>query len=395
VASEDELRRLISSAIDFWKYRWTDQGLALAVQMTTGNRFKIRDYFDFRFLVNETMIQEDLENSDPNMLSVKTKNLFRKADDGETQYGGDINAFYSPTVAPVTDDIGGYIVISADTGSPTLNGFYEIQFVDIVAQTWTTKPGEYFPRADTGLDFFVAFPYDEYLTEIRVVDEETGDGDVNRDLLEKLVELQRPSSERVNIVYVDFMDLFSRDNDLGLWTTAGYGAYTATVANGLLTLTGGASGETGIKADTAKSLNWTDYYWKTKLALKTNGSVWLGVFKDAFRLEINYSGFGTGYIRLWRNIASVWTALTAQIPHPSLNLDTYWTYSIEIYNLLATGNIHIKILIDGNVWIDTTSATTGQDGTLFLLCDNVVTMTVAETEMFQYPLDISRVGPNP
>jgi hypothetical protein len=394
VATEDELRRIIAGAIEFWKTRWQDNGLKAAVQLATGNRFKIRDYFDFRFIVGETHIAEDLEDTDSYMISVKTRKFFRIADDGISRFGSDPNSFSSPSTLPKEEDIGGYIVIFDDTGSPSLNRFYLIENVDIPNEQWFTVAGDYFLRAATDLDFFIAFPYDEFLTEIRVVDEETGEGELNRTLLEKLVDLQRPSSERVNIVYVDFLDLFQTQYDLGMWEDSTYGDYIAAVDNGVLTLTGDDPDETGLKTNRTTTATWKNHAWKTKVALKTNGSVWLGFYDDGFRVEIGYSGFGTGYVRLWRDIASVWTAVTAQISHPSLNLDTFWTYTIETYNL-PSGDVNIKLRIDGNLIIDYDSVTTVTEGNIFLLCDQDVQMEVAETELWIYPLDISRVGPNP
>ncbi|NIY18572.1 MAG: hypothetical protein GWM98_28815, partial [Nitrospinaceae bacterium] len=78
-ATPEELRRIIAGAIVFWRQRWLDSGIVAAIRLVTGNRFKVRDYFDFRFLVAETSIEEDLQNTDPNMISVKTRNFFRQA----------------------------------------------------------------------------------------------------------------------------------------------------------------------------------------------------------------------------------------------------------------------------------------------------------------------------
>lgn len=249
-ATEEQLRRIIAGAIEFWRKRWLDSGIEAAIRMSTGNRFKVRDYFDFRFIVGENGIEEDLRNTDPNMISVKTRNFFRSGFDGESRYGADPYTFHSSSQAPKSDDIGGYIVIFDDTGSPTLNGFYEVVDVDISAGLWYVDVGDWFPRAETGLSWFIAFPYDEFLTEIRVVDEKTGQGEVDRTFLEKLLGQQRPNGERFNVVYVDFMDLFQTPNDLGQWEelqSTDLPLVTKTVADGKLVLQ--STGGTPILAD--------------------------------------------------------------------------------------------------------------------------------------------------
>lgn len=393
LANEDELRKIVAGAVLYWYYRWLDFGITSAIRLVTGNRFKVRDYLDFRFIVGETAIEEDLRNTDPNMISVKTRNLFRQGTDGISRFDSTPYGFSSLSVLPNEDDVGGFIVIFDDTGSPTLNGLFKIVSVDVEAEVWTVGDGDFFARSASNLSWFIAFPYDEYLTEIRVVDEKTGQGAINRDLLEKLLIPQRPNSERFNVVYVDFMDLFQVNNDLGMWEDAGYGAYGAQVLDGELTIRCGDSTETGLKTNRSTTATWKDHQWKTKLALTANGTVWLGFYDDNYRLEISYSGFGTGYVRLWNKVASVWGSISAQIPWPDLNLDTYWTYTIETLNVST--NTEIKVAIDGNIVLDLSTSAVATEGNIYLLADVNSEFKVEETELWVYPLDISRVGPNP
>jgi hypothetical protein len=119
----------------------------------------------------------------------------------------------------------------------------------------------------------------------------------------------------------------------------------------------------------------------------------LGFYDDNYRLEITYSGFGTGYVRLWSKVATVWGAISAQIPWPDLNLDTYWTYTIETTNVST--NTEIKVQIDGNVVLDLSTPAVATEGNVYLLADVNSEFKVEETELWVYPLDISRVGPNP
>jgi phage tail-like protein len=54
--------------------------------------------------------------------------------------------------------------------------------------------------------------YDEYWSNLRVMDSP----DLDHDLLETVVEIERPSNERIEVVYLDFLDWFNED--LRYWT---------------------------------------------------------------------------------------------------------------------------------------------------------------------------------
>ena len=399
-ATNDELRRIVAGAIEFWRQRWLDSGIVAAVRIVTGNRFKVRDYFDFRFVIGETSIAEDLKNTDPNMISVKTRNFFREGTDGITRYDATPFTFHSPSKIPKMDDIGGFIVIFDDTGSPTLNGFYKIINVDVLQEIWYVAIGDFFPRGENSLSWFIAFPYGEYLTEIRVVDEETGQGEVNRDLLEKLLGQQRPNSERFNVVYVDFMDLFQVPNDLGQWdelVETGYLLDTTAVVDGRLTLISTAANG-GALITNRPTATWENIQWKTRAALGSATGLFVLMFyydtiSDYLEVSVTYTGFGTGVVELIEVIAGA-PNLLGIWAHPSLNPETYWTYTIETFNLPA-GTVHIRVLVNGNVVINAISTTPNTDGNILLACGTNSEAWFEESELWEYPLDILRIGPNP
>ncbi len=303
-ATESELRRIVARATLFWFNRFLYGGLVTAVRLVTGNRFKIRNWFDFRFISGETNITEDLADEDPLVLG-ETVDVFHTADDGyagQDIFGNTIGpfGFSSATNLPTADLIGSLIVIE-DVSHPAYDGIYEVASIDIPNGIyWLTTP---FPAGvQDNLSFSILFQYNEYLTEIRLVDEYYGiDGvvnvanpnrfsaaiadftdddvgtyiritksssgnngyyfisniidsntvefnnvvflssetdlrwyygskSVNRELLEELLEIQRANSERINLVYVDFMDLFQVKGDLGLWEDFGAGTFTYEIA---------------------------------------------------------------------------------------------------------------------------------------------------------------------
>lgn len=394
IASEIETRRIIAGAVNFWRQRWLDSGIVAAIRLVTGNRYKVRDYFDFRFVIGETMILEDLENVDPNMIHVNTLNRFQQATDGVSRFGGNPTWFYSASAAFAYDDIGGYIVV---TGSDHSDDIYKILSL-IDGNTVTVDPPFPSPQ-ETSLTWFGGFPYDEFLSEIRIVDEGTGQGELNRELLKALLEIQRPSSERFNVVYVDFMDQFTTPYDSGQWEeiTGGGALVQFLVDEGRLTLEDDGT-FAGVLTNRPTAADWKDYTLKLKAAVASDpGYVYvffcLQDTQNTFALEIGYDGFGSGYVRLIQTVSGTPTYLTGQIPFPSLNPETYWTYTLEVFDL--DPNLNIRLLIDGNLITDVTVASTFRSGNIGFVTLLGTTLWVSEVELWQYPLEIDRVGPNP
>ncbi len=466
-ATETELRRIIARATIFWFNRYLDPGIITAVRLVTGNRFKIRDWFDFRYISGETLITEDLENNDPMLLSRVTLDTFQTATNGITRYNG-VNTFLSDSLLPDQAHVGAYIVIFDDSGSPSNNGFYKIIGYDLPGKYFFTATA--FPRGIADMSWFLAFENNEYLTEVRVVDEfsaldgavnssapthfssasttfgdddvgeylrillssngyagsylintivdantvelvaadftvtETnikfgyGNDSVNRNLLEGLIEIQRANSERVNVVYVDFMDLFQTTGDMGQWENIGGDAYTASVANGYLSVVSSGALVGGVETSRPNSADWADYEWKSKIALKSIGYFRLPFYitdnDNYYFLKIGYSGFGTGTIRLYKRVATVETAMGPAVALPSLNLDTYWTYTIEVIWNVGSATNNITVSVDNSIKI-TRSENTFTAGNIGYISEKICEANISETEMWQYPLTIDRVGPNP
>lgn len=399
VSSEEEIRRIISGAPEFWRERWLDLGIDTAIRIVTGNRFKVRDYFDFRFIIGENLITEDMENEDPYSISVQTLELFKNGVAGETQYGSVATQFFQSGSVFTVDDIGSYVIVFDDGNVPSNNGFYEIIDVD----SGIAIVDSAFPSAQTSITWFQGFKNDENLTEVRVVDELTGQGAVNRNLLEKLLELQRYLSERINIVYVDFMDLFDVKGDLGMWEEVneagpltGLGFDTLAVDNRVLTMT--ANGLAGfIKTNRSTADTWQDYQWKVKAAILSDPCTFQMFFLvqpnfDAFYVGVSYDGFGSGVLSL-HSYTSFTPSKIIDLPLPNLNPETFWTYTIEAFRT-ETG-VSIRVYVDGNLKIKEDVVSSFYAGNVGYIVVSSSSVKIAETELWQYPLDIVRVGPNP
>ena len=59
------LRRLIGASVPFWKTRGSEDSIVNILQLTTGQRTRIWNYFDFRWLVEETGLGEQQQGRDP------------------------------------------------------------------------------------------------------------------------------------------------------------------------------------------------------------------------------------------------------------------------------------------------------------------------------------------
>lgn len=347
VATDDQKRKLVIGAIAFWKYRWLYGGLEVAIRLVTGNRFKIRGYFDFRWVLGENMLFEELQNLDIHLLSLDAISQFQQGVDGETQYSASVKRFRSASGNFTAADVGAFVVIQ--TVGAASNGVYKIltvQSAEIVDVEMV------FPAAETDLAWFTAYHYDEFITEIRLVDDVTGSGAVNRELLAKLLELQRAMSERLNILYVTFLDLFQTNNDLFQWGEP-VGTMTAVVADGVLKLDG-TNGH--LPTSYYQDDDWSHYTATIKAALQVDG-IFEILFNyqdedNTYRLQIKRDGFGTGEIKLFKTVVGTPIQIGTTYPFPSLAPNVYWTYRIHAHQIEGGTKTAIRVELDGDQIFD-------------------------------------------
>lgn len=127
----DTLRRLISTSTALWRERGPEDAIIDVLSLTTQAQSRIWNWFDYRWILEETGFAEELQGRDLNM-------------------------------------------------------------IDLPGQ-----PG-----------------YEEYQSNLRIVD----NGNLDKTLVKNLVKLMRACSERITISYIDFMELFSVDDDKTQWT---------------------------------------------------------------------------------------------------------------------------------------------------------------------------------
>lgn len=61
----DTLRRLIAASVPFWKKRGPEDTIIDLLQLVTGERVRIWNWFDFRWVLDETELGEDHQGRDP------------------------------------------------------------------------------------------------------------------------------------------------------------------------------------------------------------------------------------------------------------------------------------------------------------------------------------------
>lgn len=393
VATNDQKRKLVLGAISFWKNRWLNGGLEVAIRLVTGNRYKIRGYFDFRWILSENMLLEELQNQDVHLSTINAMAQYQHGIDGSTQYGGQDNKFHAASAVFTKADVGGFIVITSVDASSY--GVYKIIVFEDAQTILTETP---FPAAENNLDWETSYHYDEFITEIRLVDDLTGNGAINRDLLQKLLELQRALSERFNICYVTFLDFFQIDNDFFQWGDP-VGDLTAEIDSGNLQLTGL---EGHLPTNYYNNDDWSHYTLTTKAAFKDDG-VFEILFNyqdldNTYRLRISRNGFGSGEIKLMKTVAGVTSQIGSTYPFPSLVIDVYWTYRIHAHQTDNNNKTIIRGELDGcEIFAEEdTSFVKGKIavGTQPNGIENSV-IWVDEIELWKYPMTVDRIGPYP
>jgi phage tail-like protein len=197
------LRRLLSTSVAFWKQRGPDEALLNLMSQVTGARLRMWDWFDFRFILDETALGEDHEGRDPHMISLpgppnvdERRYNIRIVDDGTLnhQVVRDIAALTRPSLERVeisyigfldlfeTDDDdsqwaeqSGDILISGGTLSLDDDLITELAYVSLgesmdwsnYVATWRIR-GDTDPSSEFGALFYRTGPGDFYVVMINI-----------------------------------------------------------------------------------------------------------------------------------------------------------------------------------------------------------------------------------
>ncbi len=242
----------------------------------------------------------------------------------------------------------------------------------------------------TNFTEYIEEQLDEYQIDVRVVDDST----LDRNVLKSILNLMRPSSERINIIYIDFFDDF--ESGKGQWNTISGSGYTEkTDEKSYLKLPELSFEQVEVNGYT----NWKDYLVQHRVTIYAGDE-----FEVRFLItnSINYYSFRINTTDkkayLEKVVTGVRTSLTSSvdIDVETSNLPLYmpfYVYTVSVAYNEDTGFTTIKCHIDSNKTLKAVD-NTFTEGTFGLATSSGTTIWESECEMFQIPLDYDKIKPN-
>lgn len=406
-ASETELREVYARAGALWSVKGSEPSYEIAVQMATTGRYRIQNWFDRRMQADKTYVTEMLLDYDPIALDFDTPNpqgsqfeILGVAGDGYPDdsrfFIADLPTSFFPTGSFTREYEYAYLQILDYPSDPTRVGFHRIEKlkpnskIGYFSGAWTPAAGY---TGDLGT-WRLWGMNGEYVTEIRVVD----DGSINRSLLKYMIDVVRPNGERVDIVYMDFLDEFKDNKYVAQWTTSG----TYTLNGSYIALSAGSS----IVTESAASAAWgVERQVSMRLRGESTSTVAIPYlcYVDAnnnIRAEIDY---GAQTLKVQRINSGVVTQIGSTVSLPALYPTGTWGTDYEYrdvfrFALIETNSgadLLIRVYYGGNLVYEQTYASNP-----FTVGKIALASTGAKTytdliEVLLLPTTQDRVGPNP
>lgn len=235
----------------------------------------------------------------------------------------------------------------------------------------------------TGFIEYIEEQLDEYFTDIRIVDE----GDLNKTLILRILNLMRPSSERLNVIFIRFFDDF----------LDGIGNFD------IIAGTGQGNTETQLELNpnsiAATSVLNDEEFKDIILQVKCNDKDPTGgIFSVLVFVQdaLNYYEFRADTVNkvmsLWKYVAGVPTQIGADVAVDIVPQASYVLTVATSWNDL-TNESHIQTYLDSNRLhiVDDGAFEKGKFG---LKTGAATTLQVDEIEMMQLPVDVQVIEPN-
>lgn len=269
--------------------------------------------------------------------------------------------------------------------------------VVVVESRWTGSANvasfaaDRFSKPSTDLsDYRVGVDPDEFVSDIRIVDD--GTGIVNRDLVENLVKVLRPNSERYFIRFLDFQDTF---RDAFYWTVEQGTNVEHDRDAGRVVLSGDLEGATvSIATDFPNDAGWSQYQAAVQFLLRdpTVGG-WFQMrfyYQDALNYYAVNINPGTAEVKLYRVVGGTPLPIGAgylSVFHPGV----FYVVHVTTESVGVSGHL-IQFFVDGVKMGEVVDATYSQ-GKLAAAVAAGQRAEVTFAEVFQFPLESRRVGP--
>lgn len=302
------LRKLLGTSAALWKQRGAEDTLQDVLELTTGSRTRVWNWFDFRWVLDETETSEEHQGRDSWIINLP--------------------------------------------GAPD---------------------------------------YDEYKSNLRIVD----DGSLDHDVVEKLTKLMRASGERWEISYIDFLDRFIIDGDDTQWFESGEDV--PTVDSGVATLADDTTSEKAV-VSLDRAYLWSDYaaYFRLRATPDASGDKFGVLFywtdnQNYYAVEVDLLANSLALVKYVSGTPT--TIVTASYAafgflYPAV----YYAYRIEVTDEGATNRI--KVYVDGNEVINTTDSSLTQGSVGFFHAVDVAATELDEVELFQFPLETTLIDVN-
>lgn len=222
---------------------------------------------------------------------------------------------------------------------------------------------------------------DEFFTDIRVVDD--GSGTLNRLLLKRIVNLMRPTSERIRFAFVKYSEDFSIGKGT-LSTIAG----TSDVIDGILTMQQNSMEIVDMyNADDLENI-----YFQAKVKIEDEGEEAGLVFnyQDANNYYVFKMKTGDKTFKLSKFVAGIETVLQNTI-EPEIFANTDYILTV-VTNIGTGGDQQIECKHDGNT-IFNIEENTFVKGRFGFKTETGSILEVDEIEMFTHPLETDFILP--
>lgn len=223
---------------------------------------------------------------------------------------------------------------------------------------------------------------DEFFCDVRVVDE----GDLNRILVLRILNLMRPTSERLRVIYIRFFEDFAFGK--GNLASVVLGSLIDTVTTELVLPAGAVE-----VCDSIGSETFQDYVLQVRAKIQSGSSMGVRfLVQDSANYYLLVMRSDNQTFELFKVVSGVPTSLWSPVAAPIFN-ETYYVLSVIVDLNTATNETMIRCYQDRNKIFEVVDAQFVQ-GTWGVQSGAGSETRLSEIEMFLMPLEYDLILPN-
>lgn len=223
---------------------------------------------------------------------------------------------------------------------------------------------------------------DEFFCDVRVVDE----GDLNRILVLRILNLMRPTSERLRVIYIRFFEDFAFGK--GNLASVVLGSLIDTVTTELVLPAGAVE-----VCDSIGSATFQDYVLQVRAKIQSGSSMGVRfLVQDSANYYLLVMRSDNQTFELFKVVSGVPTSLGSPVAAPIFN-ETYYVLSVIVDLNTATNETMIRCYQDRNKIFEVVDAQFVQ-GTWGVQSGAGSVTRLSEIEMFLMPLEYDLILPN-